>query len=127
LKKPVEHFLGASGANLCNGRGFEELRQFQDYLSDYKNIVFNGSNPGRVMFSGNSLSAKKLYLLYDNGHYNLITKLKGAMAKKYNLMGVTLYTTIRTNVTKYVPYVLLHHRVLRMRPNLWHMQQTVSQ
>jgi virulence-associated protein VapD len=37
------------------------------------------------MFSGNSLSAKKLYLLYDrdNGHYTVITNFKGAMAKKY--------------------------------------------
>jgi len=32
-----------------------------------------------------SLSAKKLYLLYDrdSGHYNVITNVKGAMAKKY--------------------------------------------
>ena len=38
-----------------------------------------------VMFSGNSLSAKILYLLYDrnSGHYNVITKLKGAMERKY--------------------------------------------
>jgi hypothetical protein len=37
------------------------------------------------MFSGNSLSAKKIYLLYDrdNGHYNVITNLKGAMVKRY--------------------------------------------
>jgi hypothetical protein len=37
------------------------------------------------MFSGNSLTAKKLYLLYDrdSGHYNVITNFKGAMAKRY--------------------------------------------
>ena len=37
------------------------------------------------MFSRNSLSAKKLYLLHnrDSRHYNVITNLKGAMAKKY--------------------------------------------
>jgi len=47
--------------------------------------VFDGLYPHRVMFSGNSLSAKKLYLLYDrdSGHYNVITNLKGAMAKIY--------------------------------------------
>ena len=47
--------------------------------------MFYGLYPDRVMFSGNSLSAKKLYLLYDQdtGHYNVITNLKGAMAKKY--------------------------------------------
>jgi hypothetical protein len=36
------------------------------------------------MFSGNSFSNNKLYLLYDSdsGHYNVITNSKGAMAKK---------------------------------------------
>ena len=43
--------------------GLEELEQFQEYLSDYKNVVFDGLNPDKVMFSGNSLSDKKLYLL----------------------------------------------------------------
>jgi hypothetical protein len=68
-----------------NGGGFRELEQFQQYLSDYKIIVFNGLHRDRVMFSGNSLSAKKLYLQYDrdNGHYKVITNLKGAMAKRY--------------------------------------------
>ena len=42
-------------------------------------------NTDRVMFSGNSVSSMKLYLLYDakDKHYNVITNLKGAMAKKY--------------------------------------------
>ena len=37
------------------------------------------------MLSGNSISAKKLYLLYDRdlGHYSVITTLKLAMAKTY--------------------------------------------
>ena len=85
LKKPVEKLLKASGVDLSNGGGFKELQQFQQYLSDYKIIVFDGLYPDRVMFSGNSLSTKKLYLLYDrnNEHYNVITNLKGAMAKRY--------------------------------------------
>jgi hypothetical protein len=38
----------------------------------------------RVMFSRNSVSAKNSYLLYDQdtGHYNVVTYLKGSMAKK---------------------------------------------
>jgi len=47
-----------------------------------------------VTFSGNSRSAKKLHLLYDpdNEHYNVITNLKGTMAKKYICNGCdTLY------------------------------------
>ena len=65
LKKPVEDLLKASGVDLSNGGGFEELLQFQDHLSDYQIIVFDGLNPDRVMFSGNSRSSKKFHLLYD--------------------------------------------------------------
>jgi hypothetical protein len=41
------------------------------------------------MFSGKSVSNKKLYLLYDSdsGHYNVITNLKGAMAKRFMCNG----------------------------------------
>ena len=37
------------------------------------------------MFSGNSVSSKKLYLLYDekDKHYNVISNLKDAMVKWY--------------------------------------------
>ena len=84
LTEPVEKLLNACGVDLSNGGGFDELQQFQQYLSDYKIIVFDGLNPDRVIFSGNSLSTKKLYHLHDrdSGHYNVITNLKGAMAKK---------------------------------------------
>ena len=85
LKKPIEELLKASGVDLSNGGYFEELEHFQEYLSDYKIVVFYGFNPDRVMFSGNSLSAKKSYLLYDvnSRHYNMITNIKAAMAKRY--------------------------------------------
>jgi len=54
------------------------------YCTDYKIIVYDGLSPDRVIFDGNSLSNKKLYLLYDldSKHY-VITNLKAAMAKKY--------------------------------------------
>jgi len=94
LKKPAEDLLKAPGVDLSNGGGFEKLQQFQDHLSDYQIIVFDGLKPDRVMFSGKSRSAKKLHLLYDrdNEHYNLITNLKGANAKKNICNGCyTLY------------------------------------
>ena len=77
--------MKASGVDLSNGGDLEELQQFQDYLSDYKIVVFDCLSLDRLIFSGNSHSAKKLYLLYDsdNGHYNVITNIKAAMAKKY--------------------------------------------
>ena len=74
-------------------------------------------SPDRIIFSGNSVSAKKLYLLYDekDKHYNVITNLKAAMAKSIYVICVTLRMTLHTNVTKLVPYVLLHHPVQRIR------------
>ena len=63
-------------------------------LDVIKIIVFDGLNPDRVMFSGNSLSDKKLHLLYDRDseHYNVITNPKGVMAKQYICNGCdTLY------------------------------------
>ena len=67
----------ASGVDLSNGGGLEELHHFQDYLSDYKIIVYNGLSPDRHIFTGNSLSNKKLYMLYDadTGHYNAFTNI----------------------------------------------------
>ena len=56
--KPVEYLLKASGIDLSNGAGLEELQHF--------------------------LSAKKLYFLYDSdGYYKVITNIKVAMAKTY--------------------------------------------
>ena len=77
--------MKASGVDLSNCGRFKELKQFQEYLSDYKIVVFNGLNTNRVMFSGNSLAAKKLYLLYNANtkHYSVITNIKAAMAKRY--------------------------------------------
>jgi len=53
--------LKASGVDLSKEGGLEE-QQFQEYLSDYK-IVFDVLNQDRVMFSGKSISAKKLFAI----------------------------------------------------------------
>ena len=85
LYKHVEDFLKASSVDLSNIGSFEELQQFQEYLSGYKILVFDALSPHRLLFSGNSLRAKELYLLYDpnNVHYNVITNINAAMAKRY--------------------------------------------
>ena len=59
---------------------FKVIEHFQNYLSDYKIVVYVGLSHDRAIFSGNSLSNKKLYLLYETGHYNVITSFKAAMA-----------------------------------------------
>ena len=76
--------MKASGVDLSNGGSLQEHAQFQEYLSDYKIVVFSGLNTDRVVFTGNSLSSKKLYLLHnaDTKHYSVITNIKAAMAKK---------------------------------------------
>ena len=55
MKKLVEDLLKASGVDLSNGGGFEELEQFQENLSYCEIVVYDCLNPDRVMFSGNSL------------------------------------------------------------------------
>ena len=42
MKRPVQDFLTASGVDLTNGGGLKELEQFQNNLSDYKIIVYDG-------------------------------------------------------------------------------------
>ena len=75
--KPVEDLLKVSGVDLSNGEGFEEFERIQKYLSDYKIVVFDCLNTDRVMFSGNTLLYKKLYLLYNAEYrnYNVITNI----------------------------------------------------
>jgi hypothetical protein len=76
LKQNEQDLLSASVSELRNGGSFKELEQFQKYLSTYKIIMDNGLSPGRVIFIGNSLSNKKLYLLHSAGHFNVITNLE---------------------------------------------------
>ena len=106
--------------DLSNGGSLQELAQFQECLSDYKNVVFSGLSPDRVMFAGNSLSSKKFYLLYnaDTKHYSVITIIKAAMAKKYICNACdTLYD--RTHkCDKAFCFVLYRRHVLKMKPSI---------
>ena len=83
LKHAVQYLLSAFGDKLTNSRGSKELEQFQNYLWNYKIIVYDGLSSDGDIFSGNYISNKKLYLLYDSGHYNVITNLKAAILKRY--------------------------------------------
>jgi hypothetical protein len=65
LDQPVVKLLKPTGVDLSNRERLEELQQFQDYLSDYKIIVYDGLSPNRHYFTGNSVSNKKLKMLYD--------------------------------------------------------------
>jgi len=94
LKKPVEDLFSASGDYLTNGGGLKELEQIQNFVSGCNIIVHDGLSHDRVIFERNSLSNKKLHLLYnaDSGHINVITYLKTATTNKYISNGCdTLY------------------------------------
>jgi hypothetical protein len=82
LDTSVADLLRASVVDLSNGGG---LQQFEEYLLDYKIIVYGGFSPDRLIFNGMSVSHKKIYLLYyaDSGHFNVITNVKVAMVKGY--------------------------------------------
>jgi hypothetical protein len=123
IKKPVEDLLKASGVDLSNGGSLQELAQFQEYLSDNKIVVFSGLSTDKFIFTGNSVSSKKLYLLYnaDTKHYSVITNIKAAMAKKYICNACdTLYDfthkcdktcslcTNKPHVLKIKPSIVLH-------------------
>ena len=83
----TDMLLKASGVDLSNGGGLEELQQFQDSLSNYKTIVYDSLSPVRLIFSGCSVSNKKLSLLYDadTGQYNVIINKKGSYGKKVHM------------------------------------------
>ncbi|KAJ8909768.1 hypothetical protein NQ315_007965 [Exocentrus adspersus] len=60
-----------------------ELQQFQQYLNDFKIVVYAYGNKGRdVIFKG-SEEAPSLNLLYHEGHYNVITSLTAAFCCSY--------------------------------------------
>ena len=65
LDLPVDELLKASGVDFSKGGCPEEDEQFQDNISDYKIIVYDCLSLDRITFTGNSISNKKLYLLYD--------------------------------------------------------------
>ncbi|XP_031348773.1 uncharacterized protein LOC116174886 [Photinus pyralis] len=65
------------------GCSIEELRGFQQYLVDYKITVYQHNTKGReVVFEGPEMN-KKINLLYDDNHFNVITSLTAAFACSY--------------------------------------------
>jgi hypothetical protein len=85
--------------------GMDELQKFQDYLSDYKSSVYDGFSYDILVFTGNSVSNKKLYLLHDanTGHCYVITNINLTMDKRIFVMRATLFMKIRINVIKLLP------------------------
>ncbi|XP_057663121.1 uncharacterized protein LOC130898093 [Diorhabda carinulata] len=68
---------------LSEGCGIPELQKFQQYLKNYKIIVYNYGSKGRdIIFEGTD-KGSSLHLLYHEGHYNVITSLTAAFSCGY--------------------------------------------
>ena len=65
----------------------EALKNFSSFKTTSRiiKLLFDGLRPDRLIFSGNSHSTKKMYLLLnsDNADYNVITNINAAMVKKF--------------------------------------------
>ena len=82
--KTLELF-NASGISISeDGAGIPELQQFQDYLKDYKIVVYSYGTKGRdVIFEGDNDCNRRLNLLHHDKHYNVITSLTAAFCCDY--------------------------------------------
>ena len=79
----VQRLLETTGINLDRGGRIEELTRFQEYIKEYRIVVFSGLNCEDIMFDGQVKTEKRLNLIYDDvaRHYHVIVNITGAMAK----------------------------------------------
>lgn len=74
-----------ANVDLSYGGGIEELLKFQQFLSNRYNIVVFKDRKGRsILFKGlKNNSIQKIYLLFEDEHYSLITNIHGAFSLNY--------------------------------------------
>lgn len=91
LEQKILDLLVAVGIpnNPSQAYGINELNQFQDYLRDYKIIVYSGRECENIIFEGRSDSPKRIYLYYNEveKHYDVITNITGALCKMFYCIG----------------------------------------
>jgi hypothetical protein len=85
----LQNLLETTGINLDRGGGISELESFQDHFKEYRIIVLAGLNCDEIYFDGQVNSERRINLLYDDAehHYHVITKVTGAMARRYVCRG----------------------------------------
>jgi len=81
----VRDLLETTGIDLASGGGIQELAIFQQHFGEYKIVVYQGFRWNNTMFQGRVECVKRVNLIYDDieSHYQVISNLTGAMAKKY--------------------------------------------
>jgi hypothetical protein len=83
----VRRLLTNTGIDLIRGGGLPELAMFQQYLTDYRIVVYEGFDSKRIMFDGQNAGSTKprINLLNDDitRHYHVINNLTGATIQEY--------------------------------------------
>ena len=118
LKHPFQDLLSASSVDLTNGGEFKELEQFQNYLSDYKIVVYDGLSPDRVLSVEIPFRTRNctLYMILDTTIVLRISKQQ--WPRSTYVTRVTQCMTIHTSVTEFAPYGQRHHPVPKMSQSI---------
>lgn len=84
LDKEIQKLMSETGIVIPEeGAAMTEVRQYQNFLKDYKVTVYEYGSKGRnVLFEGPEAS-HKLNLLFHNNHFNVITNLTAAFGCSY--------------------------------------------
>lgn len=73
-----------AGVNYENGCGIDEIRKFEEFLSNEYNLTVYGSRDGRfVYYKSRSRNSRHINLLLDNNHYSVIKSLTAVFASSY--------------------------------------------
>ena len=81
----VRELLQASDVHLSR-EGIPELQAFQRHLSVYRIVVYSGLRCDSITFDGQVASPEKINLLYDDGHYHVITNLTAGNGQAIRLL-----------------------------------------
>ena len=66
--------------DLC---GLDEVKQFQEHLTNYEITVLSGDHGDSIIFPSEPGDKQPIYLYYHNKHFDVITKMPGFLSVSY--------------------------------------------
>ena len=63
--------------------GLDEVKQFQEYLTNYEITVLSGDHGDSIIFPSEPGDKQPIYLYYHNKHFDVITKMPGFLSISY--------------------------------------------
>ena len=66
--------------DLC---GLDEVKQFQEYLTNYEITVLSGDHGDSIIYPSEPGDKQPIYLYYHNKHFDVITKMPGFLSVSY--------------------------------------------